>query len=133
LDVADSSSYALLTGDLDTSTRAPNDLNGVITINRIDGMELFGARYRYNYPETVYLKPGAHKVYVQFRKFYSTANECFEIDAVAGETYIVRRHAVRYVVQLWFENKATGEVVGNVCGLKKRPPQKPTQRKGIDI
>jgi len=131
LDPTDPSTFSVLTGDPDTYQELSDSETGVITINEIDGKSLSGLRYRNGYPQTVFVKPGLHQIYVPYRQAYGTAGECLEIDTVAGEWYIVRMRAIGYTVAPWIENAQTGEVTGYPCGMNTTPPECPSESKGL--
>ena len=117
----DKLAYAILNTDSDTDHKLLRGFDEVITITRIDDKSLFS--WLQPYPESAYLAPGPHTVGVQFTYLGTIANGCLELDAIAGKSYIVRKRAFRYSVQFWIENESTGEIVGNICGYEKGPPE----------
>jgi len=126
MDADKKSSHAVLRAEPDPNPHLFRFGNYAIVITYVDDRFLFNPFYLRSFPEAAYLTPGPHTIHVQFYQWYSQADACMELDAVAGESYLIRAHPMGDNVQIWLENSNTGDAVGNICGFEKPPSEKPS-------
>jgi len=117
-------SYALLTANSDKDHKVFRGLDEAIAIVKVDDKSLFNPFYRLDYPQSAYLTPGPHRIHVRFHRVFAMADACLELNALAGESYVIRKRTMGDRVQLWLQNEKSGAIVGNHCGFEKGPPEK---------
>jgi len=123
LSVEQKFSYAVLTTDSGKRHIVFRSLDRLIYVTELDGEDMMDISRRWTYPETVYLTPGPHEIHTQYYHAFEMADTCLELNATAGERYIIRANEVGNYVQIRLENANTGSVVGNVCGFEKPPSE----------
>ena len=117
INIDDSGGYAILKVETVGDHGLFDNSKKRLYITHLDGEHLFSFFTRY--PETVYLDAGVHKVKVLFRKNFYRSRTCVWLDAIASESYTIRRKAFkkggRNYMSFWIVSDATGNPVGGIC------------------
>ncbi len=90
------------------------DLERGVVIKTVDGRlttNIFS-----NPPKSVLLEPSRHYLGIRYYFDNQSAYGVLWLDAEPGKTYIVKFEAKGYHVRFWFEDEATGEIVGGIPG-----------------
>jgi hypothetical protein len=84
-------------------------------LTKVDGRPSRGDWEVASWPNDLYLMPGTHTFTVLYQHAGLTAKASFEINAKAGASYFVHRHADAYGVRFWItEGKKDGIQVGRL-------------------
>jgi len=124
MDIEEKFSHAVLmaTSNPDAGEEDRDSLSAV-AITKLDGKNLFDPSIQYSYPQVAYLTPGPHTIHVRYFYPFIEADGCLQLDAIAGETYFIRKRTMDDGIRIWLENANTGAVVGSICGFEKPPSE----------
>ncbi|WP_046003038.1 hypothetical protein [Pseudoalteromonas rubra] len=116
VDASKESSFAVIQTETEKEHTFLTGLDQRVVIKSLNGEMLALPGNIYPAPDVLKVTSGVHKIEVQYRHQNSYADGCVWVDAIAGNTYLIRRKLVNYAVTFWVENTDTNEVVGGICG-----------------
>ena len=99
-----------------TMTGVPSADDEDIFITAIDGKKLFRMAMSTEFPSSMLITPGKHKIDVKYAKFGLFSYGTLWLDAEKEKEYIVKYKTHKYSVSFWLEDASTGKIVGSVFG-----------------